>query len=210
MAKKSAAAGLIRAENQVYLGAGETLMAKECFEQWLWELAVAKICQLHSRNGIIFNTELFVEACMNKYQTQSFSGVGAHHQNGLAERSIQTIMYVAPSFPVYVSLHRSEYWADNLSLWGIDVKHAVLHHSFNPNHLSGLTPLELFTKTKANVCDLHALIYGLAQTISLIKATGWAETFQVELLITYRPIFGFLQDTFFSCGQCPPDIHSFE
>ena len=79
--------GLIWAENQVSLGAGETLMAKECFEQWLWELAAAEIYHLHSDNGI-FNAELFVEDCKNKFQTQSFSEIGAHHQNALAERSI--------------------------------------------------------------------------------------------------------------------------
>ncbi len=57
-----AATGLIWAENQVSLGAGEALMAKECFERLLWKLAAAEICHLHSDIGI-FN---------NKFQTQSF------------------------------------------------------------------------------------------------------------------------------------------
>ncbi len=35
------------------------LMAKECFEQWLWELAATEIHHLHSDNGI-FN-ELVME-----------------------------------------------------------------------------------------------------------------------------------------------------
>ncbi len=99
-----AATGLIWAENQVSLGAGETLMAKERFEQWLWELAAAETHHLHSDNGI-FNAELFVEDCKNKFQTQSFSGVGAHHQNALAERSIQTIMYMTRTLMVHISLH---------------------------------------------------------------------------------------------------------
>ncbi len=60
---------LVCAENQVSLGAGETLMAKECFEQWLWDLAAAKIFLLHSDNGI-FNAELLIEDCKNKFQTQ--------------------------------------------------------------------------------------------------------------------------------------------
>ncbi len=58
-----AATVLIWAENQVSLGVGETLMAEECFEQWLWELVVAEIHHLHSDNGI-FNAELFVEYCI--------------------------------------------------------------------------------------------------------------------------------------------------
>ena len=55
---------------------------------------------------------------------------------------------------VHVSLHWSKYGADNLALWGFAVKHAVWIHKGIPNHLSGLTPLELLTKTKANHRDL--------------------------------------------------------
>ncbi len=61
------ATGLIWAENQVSLGAGETLLAKEHFEQWLWELAAAEIHHWHSDNGI-FNAEFFVEDCKKKFQ----------------------------------------------------------------------------------------------------------------------------------------------
>ncbi len=72
------ATSLIWAKNQVLLGARETLMVMEFFEQWLWELAAAKIC--------------FDDDSKNKFQTQSFSRVGAHYQKTLAEQSIQTIM----------------------------------------------------------------------------------------------------------------------
>ncbi len=47
-------------------------------------LVVLHICNLHSGNGIL-NTELFGEDYKNKFQTHSLSGVGAHHQNALAE-----------------------------------------------------------------------------------------------------------------------------
>ncbi len=65
-------------------------------------------------------------------------GVGAHIQNALAEWAIQTIIFMARTFMVHVSLHQSEYWADNLA------------HNHILNHLSGLKPLKLLTKTKAN------------------------------------------------------------
>ncbi len=64
-----AATGLIWAKNQVSLGAGETLMAKERFKQFLGVLAVTEINHLHSDNGI-FNAELVVEDCKNNFQTQ--------------------------------------------------------------------------------------------------------------------------------------------
>ncbi len=125
-------------------------MTKEQFQQWLWKLSVDEICHLHSDNEI-FNAELFVDDCKNKFQTQSFSGVGAHHQN---EQSIQTIMYMDMTFIIHVSLHWSKYGAEDLGLCGFAVKHAVLLHNCIPNCLSGLTQFELFAKTKANNCDL--------------------------------------------------------
>ncbi len=62
---------------------------------------------------------------------------------------------------VQVSLHWSKYGADNLALWGFAVKHAVWLYNRIPNRLSGLTPLELLTKTKANHFDfLHIHVWG--------------------------------------------------
>ncbi len=62
---------------------------------------------------------------------------------------------------VHVSLHRSKYGADNLALWRFAVKHAVWLHNRIPNRLSGLTPLELLTNTKANHYDLlHTHVWG--------------------------------------------------
>ncbi len=37
----------------------------------------------------------FHKQCKEDSQTQSFSGVGAQHQNAEAERSIQMVMYMA-------------------------------------------------------------------------------------------------------------------
>ncbi len=135
-------------------------MGKKRLEQWLWELAAAEINHLHSDNGI-FNAELLVEDCKNKFQTQSFSGVGAHHQNAFAEQSIRTIMYMTRTFMVHVSLDRSKYGADNIALGDFAMKHAVWLHKCLPNHLSGLKTLELLTKIKANHCDLlHTHVWG--------------------------------------------------
>jgi hypothetical protein len=42
MIYNDAASGLIWVENQVSLGANETIMDKAHFEQWLWDMAYAK------------------------------------------------------------------------------------------------------------------------------------------------------------------------
>mgnify|MGYP006201736631 CR=1 FL=1 len=85
---------MIHVKNQVSLGAGETLASKVSFEQWLWEISMARVKHYHSDNGIFASAE-FREQCKEDSQMQSFSGVGAQHQNAEAERSIQTVMYMA-------------------------------------------------------------------------------------------------------------------
>jgi hypothetical protein len=89
-----AASGLIWVENQVSLGANETVMGKACFEQWLWDMAYAKVKHYHGNNGI-FSAEEYRQECMDNGQSQSFSGIGAQHQNAQAKSAIQTIMYMA-------------------------------------------------------------------------------------------------------------------
>lgn len=148
-----AASGIIWVECQVSLGAGETIMAKVRFEEWLWNQAAAEIKHLHSDNGI-FTADMFVKDCRDKHQTQSFSGVHAQHQNSRAERSIGTIVGMARTFMIHTSLHWNERGTDDLALWAFAVKHAAWLYNRLPNAKSGLTPLELLTKTKSDHRDL--------------------------------------------------------
>ena len=95
------ATGIIWIECQVSLGAGEIIMAKVYFEECLWETAAAEISHLHSDNGIsLWIVDMFWADCKMKNQSQSFSEVGAKHQNAMAERAIQTIMHMARTFMV--------------------------------------------------------------------------------------------------------------
>jgi hypothetical protein len=148
-----AASGLIWVENQVSLGASETIMGKVRFEQWLYDIACVEVKHYHGDNGI-FSSESYCEECSEKMQSQSFSGVGAQHQNSKAERAIQTIMYMARTFLVHSSLHWTDIGADDISLWPFAVKHAVWLYNRVPNQESGLTPLELITKQKADHRDI--------------------------------------------------------
>ena len=79
-----AASGAIWVEHQVSLGAGETLCAKDQFEEWLYKLSCMEVKRHHSDNGVFSATE-FHSDCDSKRQLQTFSGVGAKHQNGCAE-----------------------------------------------------------------------------------------------------------------------------
>ena len=146
--------GAIWVENQCSLGAGETLMGKQCFEQWLFELAHLEVAEYRSDNGV-FTAEEFRKECAEKDQKQTFSGVGAQHQNARAERAIQTIMYMARTFMLHVALHWDEYHVDDLSLWPFAVKHAVWLYNRLPNRATGITPLEMLTNIKEDHRDLR-------------------------------------------------------
>ena len=47
--------GLIWVENQVSLGDSETIMGKERFEQWLYDIACVEVNHFHGNNGIFLS-----------------------------------------------------------------------------------------------------------------------------------------------------------
>ncbi len=120
---QGASSKYIHIQNQVSLGAGETVNAKMRFEDWLWETSRAHVKHYHSDNGI-FTAEAFCDSCKEGRQMQSFSGVGAQHQNAEAERAIQTIMYMARSFMIHAALHWGEDGSDDISQWSFAVDQA--------------------------------------------------------------------------------------
>ena len=70
-----------------------TVEAKHEFERFSKNCGV-EISNYHADNKI-FNEQTFRESCVSAGQAQSFCGVNAHHQNGVAERQIKTIISLA-------------------------------------------------------------------------------------------------------------------
>jgi hypothetical protein len=81
--------GFIHHHHQVSLQIGETLKGKNRFEKGSRQLNV-QIKSFRADNAP-FNAAEFQNDLDNKGQTITCSGVGAHHQNGAAERAIKTI-----------------------------------------------------------------------------------------------------------------------
>jgi hypothetical protein len=121
---RDAGSKYIHVKNQVSLGAGGTVNAKTEFEQWLWEEACIAVKHYHSDNGI-FTAKAFCESCDDEKQTQSFSGVGAQHQNPEAMHAIQTVTYMARSFMVHTALHWADDGAADLNLWSFAIDYAA-------------------------------------------------------------------------------------
>jgi len=149
-----AASRLVDVQLQVSLNAGKTVMGKSRFKEWIWNLAGVLAKEYHSDNGV-FQSELYKEDCRNKRQAQSFSGVGAQHQNAHAERDIQTISNWARTMMVHAAIHWPSDGADNICLWAFAVQHAAWLYNRLPNPLLGnCMPLEVFTKEKSDHRDL--------------------------------------------------------
>lgn len=81
--------GLSYMYNQTSSSAEHTLKGKLAFELCAEKHGV-RIERYHADNGI-FRANLWVQDCMNKSQQFTFAAVGAHHQNGQAERRIRLL-----------------------------------------------------------------------------------------------------------------------
>ena len=77
-------------------------------------------------------------------QTITFSGVGAHHQNGVAERAIRTVVTKARTMLLHAQLR----WPDQtpVDLWPMAMQHASYLINIIPHINEGLSPEEKFAR----------------------------------------------------------------
>jgi hypothetical protein len=113
------ASGLVHVEHQITFTADETARAKLHFEKMAAEHGV-QISAYQADNGV-FRAHEFVQQL--KEQKIHFSGVGAHHQNGIAERAIQTVTNRARTMMLHAFLHWPE--QTDVSLWPMALQYAT-------------------------------------------------------------------------------------
>jgi hypothetical protein len=137
------ASGYIHVEHQVTFTAAHTLQSKHRFERKLRNLGVI-VLAYQSDNGT-FSAAEFVEEIHRNKQEIRFSGVGAHHQNGVAERAIGTIMRLART----MMLHAAIRWPEvaDPSLWPMAVDYAVHLYDHLPTLGPGVAPIDFLTRT---------------------------------------------------------------
>jgi hypothetical protein len=133
--------GFIHHHHQVSLRVGETLQGKNTFEKGSAQFNV-QIKSFRADNAP-FNAAEFKNDLENKGQTIPFSGVGAHHQNGAAERSIKTITSWAQTMMLHAILHWPE--QTTLDLWPFVMDRAVYCWNHLPSKNDRISPLEAFT-----------------------------------------------------------------
>ena len=98
--------------------------------------------RFHTDNGM-FKSKAFVEALKDNCHMIIKLGIGAHHQNGVAEWAIGTVQAMARAMLLHVQLH----WPDGFDplLWPFALDYAVQIHNNLPTKVkNGLCPNEVF------------------------------------------------------------------
>ena len=116
-----------------------------------------------SDNGSTFNCTGFGQQLAKFAQILSFTGVGPHphHHNGVAKCSIFTIMSMARCMMLHAAIHWPE--MANCSLWPMAVVYAIFIYNHVPSLTTGLSPNNLFTKTKWPFHKLNFIILRMMQ-----------------------------------------------
>ena len=135
------ASSFVYMRNQVSLRMGETLKAKAGFEQFAARFGIT--LKKFRADNHPFNAAPFKADLELKHQTVDYSGVGAHHQNGVAERAIKQITEWARTMMLHSAIHWPE--SADAALWPFAVEHAVYLWNNLPRPDNGLSPLEVFT-----------------------------------------------------------------
>ena len=143
------ASAFVHIDHQVSLRAGETLKCKSRLENIADGYGV-QIKKYRSDNGI-FTSNSWKQDCEMKHQTQEFSGVGAQHQNAVAERSIQTLSNWARAMMIHMALH----WPNqaDVSLWPFAMTQAAHVWNHMPKGETHLAPIEIFSGAKLSSYD---------------------------------------------------------
>ena len=132
------------AEFQTSTEAPQTIKGKKRVEKFA-QLYDVKIKRFRADNGV-FRSKEFMEDLDKNNQDITFCAVGAHHQNGVAERHIRTLVERART----LLLHAATRWTDGLAteLWTFAVNYALYQWNNTPREdLKFLTPEEVFTGT---------------------------------------------------------------
>ena len=145
--------GYLHVEHQLGFSAVETIRAKQSFENMAFEHGV--VIQSYLTDSGAFKANSFVHHIREHGQHIRYCGTNAHHQNGVAERSIRTVSNMARA----MLLHSAAHWKNGVdsSLWPMAVTYAVYIYNNMPN-AHNLCPADIFTGStipRHRLRDIH-------------------------------------------------------
>jgi transposase InsO family protein len=123
----------------------ETISSKRRLESLARQEEIS-IKTYHADNSV-FALNAFKEDCASLDQRYSFSGVGARHQNGIAEQNIKTVAQWARAN----MLHFAHHWPAkaNIHFWPQAIDYALWVFNCLPNLLNGLSPNKICSSCRA-------------------------------------------------------------
>jgi len=145
-----AASGFIHVEHQVTLTSYEMIAAKINFKRVAIKASVT-VTTYHMDNGI-YRSSKFLKDLHTKGQGIKMSGVSMQFQNGAVENAIKTTVARAHTMMLHAALQWPE--VKDQCLWPYALSHAAYLHNHTPNQQNGLSPMEIWTKTKSDHMEL--------------------------------------------------------
>ena len=144
--------GYMEVHPQVSLRATDTVITKKRFEHNLNNFGHS--VEMYLGDNGVYRSKEFRDDLKARGQTMEFCGVGAHHQNGVAERAIRTVSESARTMMIHAAIH----WPGNvdLSLWPMAVEYAVHVYNMLPNMHTGIAPLEIVTGSRLDGSELRS------------------------------------------------------
>ena len=148
------ASSFIRCFHQVSLSAPDTIASKRAWERE--GVLCGRTTKKYRTDNGIFTSKAYEES-LDEHQYTDRSGVGAHHQNGVAESNIGKVQRMARAMLLHVRLH----WPDEFSpdLWPFALDYAVyIHNHFPVRGKAGApAPIDVFCGTKVGCTKLRRL-----------------------------------------------------
>jgi len=138
------------------LNSAQTVQAKQAFEAEAKRHGVT-IKHYHADNRL-FRTKPFEQDIEKKGQILSFAEVGAHHQNGIAEKRIGDLQRKATT----LLLHAQIRWPDaiNTYLWPYAIRCANERRNTCPTKTSALSPLNKLCQSNRKPSYRHQHRFG--------------------------------------------------
>jgi hypothetical protein len=142
----------VHVEHQFGVSAVETIRAKQSYERMCFDNGI--FVQDYLTDSGAFKANKFVKHIDETHQIMRFCVTNAHHQNGVAERSIQTISNMARPMILHASIH----WKDGIdaSLWPQAVTYDT--HVYNTTPKYGVCPADIFFGSavpRHRLIDIH-------------------------------------------------------
>jgi hypothetical protein len=149
----------------------------------------------HADNGI-FRANKWMQDCENNKQRITFTGVHAHHTNGMAEKRIRDLQDLARAMLLHASTKWNSHISANLWPYAIRMANEVLNSTPCPQLETRQTPQQVFDRTKVLPNPKHFNPFGCPVYVlatPLQNGSGyhkWKERSRVGIYLGSSPLHG--------------------